>query len=195
MITRLRDQLYSMERDLLIKTNRCEILTEQKERLEVKIEELDVLTSEQALQVLQKLSSRQRQVAKLRLEELGTQALQFSLGKNYRMEIEVEEVRKRPQAYLTVINEATGIKTEPLDDNGGGVVDIISIALRMVVLQAMGNIDGPIILDEPFKMVSEEFVPMLSEFLNKISNDFGRQIIMITHNKVLAESCESKIIL
>lgn len=195
-ISELRKQVNSARTSLEIKKNKVETLGARKESLEKKIEELEIDKLEQASLILQKLSEKQREVAKTRLEELGTQALQYSLGNNYRMVIELSESRKRPQAFLYVIDDNKGIKTSPLDDNGGGIIDIISIALRLVVLQAHEpTIDGPIILDEPFKMVSKEYIPMLSDFLKKISNDFGRQIIMVTHNEFLAESCESRIVI
>ena len=195
-ISELRKQVNSARTSLEIKKNKVETLGARKESLEKKIEELEIDKLEQASLILQKLSEKQREVAKTRLEELGTQALQYSLGNNYRMVIELSESRKRPQAFLYVIDDDKGIKTSPLDDNAGGIIDIISIALRLVVLQAHEpTIDGPIILDEPFKMVSKEYIPMLSDFLKKISNDFGRQIIMVTHNEFLAESCESRIVI
>lgn len=193
-VIELRKQVNAARTNLEIKKNKVEILTKRKEDLERKIDELELDKLEQVSLILQKLSEKQREIAKMRLEELGTQALQYSLGSNYRMVIELSESRKRPQAFLFVIDEDKGIKTSPLDDNGGGIIDIISIALRLVVLQAHEPaIDGPIILDEPFKMVSKEYIPMLSDFLKKISNDFGRQIIMVTHNEFLAESCETRI--
>jgi len=193
-ILELRKQVNTARTNLEIKKNKVEILTKRKDDLERKITELELDKLEQVSLILQKLSEKQREIAKMRLEELGTQALQYSLGSNYRMVIELSESRKRPQAFLFVVDEDKGIKTSPLDDNGGGIIDIISIALRLVVLQAHEPvINGPIILDEPFKMVSKEYIPMLSDFLKKISNDFGRQIIMVTHNEFLAESCETRI--
>lgn len=195
-IIEFRKQINKAKTDLEIKKNKVELLKARKESLEKKIEELEIEKLDQALLILQKLSEKQRDIAKTRLEELGTQALQYSLGSNYRMEIEIPQSKKRPQAFLYVIDEDKGVKTSPLDDNGGGMVDIISIALRLVVIQAHSPvIDGPIILDEPFKMVSKEYIPMLSDFLKKISDDFGRQIIMVTHNEFLAESCDTRIII
>lgn len=185
--------------DLETKKDRLEKATKRRETLETKLVSLDLESSEKAFKVLQKLSERQRDNAKKRLEELGTQALQYSMGPNYRMIIDIPKTGRRPQAYLYIVDDETGVTTDPLDDNGGGIVDIISIALRLVVLQSYESssgeplIDGPILLDEPFKMVSKEYIPMLSDFLKKISQDFNRQIIMVTHNDFLAQSCESEI--
>lgn len=192
----LKKQLRDARTSLAIKQSRSTELSAKKISVEGKIESLKIEDLDKASYILQKLSERQRSTAKSRLEELGTQALQYSMGDNYRMEIDLSDSRKRPQASLFVVDDSKELKTNPLEDNGGGIVDIISIALRLVILQTYEPaIDGPIILDEPFKMVSKEYVPMLSDFLKKISNDFGRQIIMVTHNEFLAESCETRVVI
>ena len=191
---KLADYLKGMRTDLAIKQEKKKTLEEKMTDLEKKILDLNIDVLNETVAVLKKLSSNQRNAAKKRLEDLGTEALKYSMGNQYRMEIEIDDTRKRPQAYMYRIDESTGLKTDPLEENGGGVVDIINIALRIIVIQAnTPNIDGPIILDEPFKMVSKEYIPMLSDFLRKISNDFGRQIIMVTHNEYLAECCDTKI--
>lgn len=180
--------------DLAIKKDRLEKLKIEKEELENKIDNVNLSLSEKASIALQKLSTRQRFAAKTRLEELGTQALKYTMGDNYRMIIDMDESKKRLSAEVFILDEETNIKTNPLQDNGGGIVDIISIALRIVMLQSIAPlIEGPVILDEPFKMVSKEYVPFLSEFLLKICKDFDRQIIVVTHNEFLAESCQKKI--
>lgn len=150
---------------------------------------------EQCSLLFQKISSFKRELARKRLEELGTMALQYSMGADYEMMIEVGDDKKKPTIEVYVLHVPTKLRTSPLDDNGGGIVDILSVALRVMVLQMVDDpvIDGPIILDEPFKMASEEYIPMISNFLKKISEDFGRQIIMVTHNVYLGETCDSMI--
>jgi DNA repair ATPase RecN len=109
------------------------------------------------------------------------------------MKIEVKEIKKKPNADVYILNKKTGLMTDPLIENGGGIVDIIVIALRIITLHVHDPfIDGPIILDEPSKMVSKEYIPLLSEFLKNISRDFGRQIILITHNDFLGQIADKK---
>lgn len=184
----------NLKNDLKVKRKQEELLIARKDDIEKKIEELNVDKLNQSLTLLQKLSESQRNKAKFRLEELGTKALQYSLGEEYEMRITIDSTRKRPQAYVKVYNSIRDVETNPYEDNGGGVIDIISVALRLVVLQAQQPaINGPVLVDEPFKMVSKEYIPMIVDFLKKISEDFGRQIIMISHNDYLAESCDKVI--
>ena len=75
--------------------------------------------------------------------------------------IELDELRGKANAEFYVINSTEDmiIKTKPELSRGGGVVDIISLALRIAFLQIhKPRIEGPLILDEPAKHLSEEYV-------------------------------------
>lgn len=167
----------------------------QKEDLQEKILALNETVLEQCAVLLQKMSAHRREQTRKQLEQLGTMALQLSLGPEYELILEVSEEKKKPVIEPYVLHLPTALKSSPTTENGGGIVDILAIAMRAMMLQMQSDpaIDGPIILDEPFKMVSEEYVPMIVTFLEKIAKDFGRQILLITHNNHLAETCSTVI--
>ncbi|MBC7106618.1 MAG: ATP-binding protein, partial [Firmicutes bacterium] len=80
------------------------------------------------------------------------------------------------------------VVNRPQDARGGGVVDVISLALRVALLQTVRPpLPGPLMLDEPGKHVSEEYARSLALFLKSVSEMFGRQIVLVTHNQHLAE--------
>jgi DNA repair exonuclease SbcCD ATPase subunit len=82
---------------------------------------------------------------------------------------------------------------DPLGSRGGGVVDIVSLALRIVILELYTpRIDGPLMLDEPTKQLSKEFSDRAAELLRAISERTGRQIILVTHDPVLAKEAEMR---
>lgn len=193
----LEETLNSVKEDYKEKKIKSDYLNKQKELYEDKLSEINIDLHSKVALTLQSLAINQRSKAKQRLEELGTKALNYSMGANYEMIIDIDNTRKRPQATVGLLNTKTGQITDPLKANGGGVVDIISIALGIVTLHSCTDpiIDGPIILDEPFKMLSKEYIPVLSDFLVNISKDFERQIIMITHNNYLTECCDSIIVI
>lgn len=137
--------------------------------------------------ILQKTSDKARESAKTRLESTMTTALQHVFGPNFSAEIEMKTSAGRPVAEIYVITDYGNgniVRTKPEDSRGGGVVDIISIALRIAMIQLHNDppINGPIILDEPGKHVSADYSVKLSEFLKFISQQFGKQIIFVTHN-------------
>jgi DNA repair exonuclease SbcCD ATPase subunit len=149
--------------------------------------ELDLLSKVSIL--FQKTSEFAREQAKSQIESLVTKCLQFVFDSDIKFLIEIEELRGKANAEFYVVNEVDDIliKTKPELSRGGGVVDIVSLALRISFLQIhKPKIQGPLILDEPAKHVSEEFVFNVADFLKQTSELFNRQIIMVTHNNHLA---------
>lgn len=139
--------------------------------------------------LFQKTSEFARNQAKSQIENLVTKCLQFIFESNVKFTIEIEDLRNKASAEFYVIDETEEleIKTKPELSRGGGVVDIVSLALRIAFLQIQKpTIQGPLILDEPAKHVSQEFINNVGEFLRQTSEMFNRQIIMITHDNYLA---------
>ena len=139
--------------------------------------------------LFQKTSEFARNQAKSQIESLVTKCLQFIFESNVKFTIEIEDLRNKASAEFYVIDETEDleIKTKPELSRGGGVVDIVSLALRIAFLQIQKpTIQGPLILDEPAKHVSQDFINNVGEFLRQTSEMFNRQIIMITHDNYLS---------
>ena len=199
MITTYVEKLESMHSDLrtlyISKNSVKKSLEERLEGIRLKLSEVDILSLEKAGLVLNKVSKLQRENAKDKLQKLCTHALQYSLSPNYEMIIELGESRGKPSAEVFIRKIDTNTLTEPVSGNGGGVIDIISMAIRVMTIQIHEPfIDGPIILDEPYKMVSKEYIPLISDFIKKMSEDLGRQIILCTHNEFLAQIADKQIL-
>ncbi|WP_077367566.1 ATPase [Anaerosalibacter sp. Marseille-P3206] len=139
--------------------------------------------------LLQRTSEYGREQAKKQIEIIVTNCLQYVFDSNVEFKIEIEELYGKPNAEFYVITKVEDevIKTKPELSRGGGVVDIISLALRTSFLQIHKPlIEGPLILDEPAKHVSEEYIFNVADFLKRISEMFDRQVIMVTHNNHLS---------
>lgn len=161
---------------------------------ELKAEE-DILSK--VVILFQKTSEYGRIQAKNQVEDLVTKCLEFIFESDIEFVIEINESGKIPQAEFYVISnykEGYSVKTKPEIARGGGVVDIISIALRIAFIEIhTPAINGPILLDEPGKHVSDDYIFNLGEFLKQASGMFRRQIIMVTHNNYLSEICDKSI--
>ncbi|WP_227935879.1 ATP-binding protein [Alkalihalobacillus deserti] len=161
-----------------------------------KIQELDsyfetIDTYEKARVLLQQSAEYAREQAKQQIETLVTNALQYVFGPLFSFQIELEEHGNKAVAEFYVVSEYEGVKvkTRPQDSRGGGVVDIVTLALRVALIETVQpRREGPLLLDEPGKHVSGDYVLYLYEFLKSLSTMFNRQIIMITHNYHLAQS-------
>lgn len=161
------------------------------EKLQSILNNIDVL--EQVRLLLQKTAEFTRERSRQQIEQLVTNCLQYIFDSNLEFKIEISESRGRPEAEFFVVSNIDGdkIKTRPQEARGGGIVDIISLALRVAMLQSSApDIEGPLILDEPAKHVSEEYIVHVAEFLKQVSIMFGRQIIMVTHNRHLGEAAD-----
>ena len=156
-------------------------------RLKKNEEEIEIYKDVNLL--FEKASVIARKKIKDEIELLVTHGLQ-SVFEDPDIEFKVEFLSRRNQIeadfYLEWVEVGRRIKGNITDTYGGGIVDIISIILRLVVLELAG-IPGPLFLDEPGKMISEQYIPNFGKFLIELSKTFGRQIILITHNEVLSE--------
>lgn len=140
--------------------------------------------------LLQTTSVHAREQARQTIESMVTRALQYAFGADLEFKIRIEEARGRPEAEFYVASTYGGedvVENRPQDARGGGVVDVISLALRLVLLESTRPASaGPLILDEPAKHVSEDFILNVAQFLKEVSQVFQRQVIMVTHNQQLA---------
>ena len=88
-------------------------------------------------------------------------------------------------------------KNEPLDPmttDAGGVLNIISFALRIVLMEVgHPKIYGFIISDESFANLSEDRIERASQFLKEINQKMNRQIIAISHQPKMIESADKLI--
>lgn len=168
------------ERDLLLKQKENAVI-----RQATAEQELGVNDKVQIL--LQKTSDYARQQAKNRIEEIVTSALSVVFGKEYLFRLTLEVRSNRPEVDYWLESEGITTQLKPPDyDKGGGVIDVITLALRLAVGELSG-VQGPIFMDEVGKHVSAEFAPNVAFFLKEYSQKFGRQIVLITHNEALAE--------
>lgn len=188
----LRDNLRKWSKDVQRDQARRELLQEDFERLRASTKEY-----EKELELYQKVaiflhrcSEFAREQARVQLERNTTRALQSIFERDVEFHIDFVEKRGNIDAEFTIDTpfEGTRVKTNPTISNGGGVVDVVSLALRLSFLASMDpKIDGPLLLDEPGKHVSADYIFNLGELLKEATNSFGRQVIMVTHNAHLAQ--------
>lgn len=146
--------------------------------------------------ILQDASEVSRNTAKTLLEGTVTNALQFVTGQDYEFEIEITEKANKPNAELYIVTDiGNGEKARIRPYScGGGFVDIISTSIRFGYVELLNNpkIYGPIFLDEPSSMVSDNYSVKFAEFIKDLSDHFGRQCFMVTHDdsiSSIADKC------
>ncbi|GAF23556.1 MULTISPECIES: ATPase [Shouchella] len=200
MTNQNQESIVALERALREKNDQWTRLDEKRNVINEKIQQATVAlkeyeetldTYEKARVLLQQSAEYARKQAKQQMETLVTNALQYVFGPMIAFEIELEEHGNRAVAEMFVVSNYDGmkIKTKPQDARGGGVVDIVTLALRVALMETtQPRQSGPLLLDEPGKHVSGEYTHYLYEFLKSLATMFDRQILMITHNHHLTES-------
>lgn len=197
-ITEILQQHKAIKEKYLIRKGTYENLLKMRENLirqrDEKLDSIDVF--EQAKILLQESSRFAKEQVKTQLENLVTSGLQYIFEEDLQFEIKITESGKsRTEAEFYVVSTQNGeeIRTRPEAARGGGVVDIVSLILRVAILQSITpQVEGPLILDEPVKMVSANYIEKVGEFLQQLNKYFGRQIIMATHNIYLTEIADKK---
>lgn len=197
----LTHKVEGMQDDFNKRVAERNILADQKKDLEAKIEGVvqERMKLEQISALLVKTADSAREAGRKRMEKVVTRALQHIFGHDFTFKIEMTESGGKPAARFLVCSVGENgepIENEPQDSRGGGINDIVAIALQVAVMVVYNEpkIQGPIILDEPGKHVSEEYVVKLGEFLAFISKTFNRQIIMVTHQPHLAMTADKTLI-
>ncbi len=196
----LNESIDRLDSKINIDKGKLNIIKEELDKVNSKLDEsekyLDTLESVKIL--FQKTAEYAREQAKKNIEATVTKCLQFIFETDIEFIIELSESRNMPIADFYVQSNFNGysIKTKPELARGGGVIDIISIALRIAFLQITNpKLDGPLILDEPGKHVSDDYIFNLGELLKNTAKTYNRQIIMVTHNKYLSQICDKSFII
>lgn len=123
------------------------------------------------------------------IQSLVTKVLQSIFDESYSFVVEDTINRNKPESFLWV---QIGDKKYSLKEElGGGVVDAVSFALRVV----MWAISSPrtadvIILDEPMKFVSKDKLNLLGQMLKRLSEELSIQFIMVSHEGELIETAD-----
>lgn len=115
------------------------------------------------------------------LETMTTRLMQAAYDRPLQFLVDYETKRNRSNCFLRV-QDGDSEPTTPKDDDGGGMVEIISTALRL----EMWSLQQPrsrntIFLDEPLKNLGRK-IGLVSQMLRKIAVDLGLQLVIITHD-------------
>lgn len=162
------------------------------------ISQLDtvIIDLEKCAKVFQVLIESKKEEIKKKLESLVTQGLQTIFERDdYRFAINMEIKRNvmtaSPMVYSRFQGEDFGV--DPMDGRGGGLCDVISFLLQVIVLLAFSNkFEKILICDETFKHVSRQFLPNIAEFLTYLNEKTGIQMILVTHQHELADVAEKR---
>ncbi len=114
-----------------------------------------------------------------RVEDIVQMAIDTCFPDEYQFRLKFESKRGRTEAELDLIKE--GWTVDPLTSCGGGLGDMEAFGLRISSWSLEQN-NNVIILDEPFRFLSEDLRPMAGQILRELSQRLNLQFIIITHD-------------
>lgn len=139
---------------------------------------------EKAQFIIKEVGKNLQNKIKVNIEELVTDCIQDVFNENY--DFKMNYIFKRNRIEVDMYLEKDGNKFYPVESNGGGIIDIISFALRLSLFLLQKNKENIIILDEPFRFLSIDLQERSGELLQKLSEKLNIQFIIITHSDILS---------
>jgi DNA repair exonuclease SbcCD ATPase subunit len=157
-------------------------LKQEKHELNESLLELEASLSAQ--QALQEISQAIQQKAHDRIASVVSRCLSAVFDDPYEFNILFERKRGKTEARLVFVRD--GREVDPISSSGGGVVDVASFALRVSsIMLSKPSLSKVVIMDEPFKFVSEVYRERVRDMLEMLSTELKIQFIFVTHMKEL----------
>jgi len=123
------------------------------------------------------------------VEQLVTMAIKSIFDRPFQFKVDFDLKRNKSECFLRIQEGEDEEPFVPKDELGGGMLDTISFALR-IVLWSLQNpkSTNTILLDEPFKFVGQdELLDRAGQMLKEISQRMSIQFIITTHQPKLTE--------
>ena len=120
-----------------------------------------------------------------KVEGLITMAIRSVFDRDFQFKLMLERKRNKLECRPVIIEDEH--EYNPEQDMGGGLIDVISFAWRIVLwTMEQPRSRNVIVLDEPMKNMGD-LVSLGGKMLKEISNKLNIQLIIITHDQELME--------
>ena len=165
----IKSQLNSMQSNIIK-------LNERKENIE------------KAQVFLQDIAQKTQEQLRYHIEDIVQLCLDIVFPDKYKFNMIFEVKRGKTEAKLIFMDD--GEEVDPMDASGGGVVDIAALALR-IAGWSLSKTDNVIVLDEPFRFISNDKQALAAEVLKELSKTLNLQFIIVTHRPEIVDIADS----
>lgn len=165
-----------------------------KERVTICHNQIVTLTAEEdttlkASLFLQSLSDQTRLQVLDKISGIVTDALQTVKDKNLVFQMNLIVKANQPTLEMGILDKRSGQVYDVLTSFGGGICDIVSLALRVALLvKWQPSLSRVLILDEACKHVAQKDQELLAVFVRKLSEALHCQFIWISHSEILQQA-------
>lgn len=141
---------------------------------------------ETAHEIVKIVGGETQQQLQYHISDITSLSLESVFTNPYKLIMNFEERRGKIECDLLFERDGNIIK--PKDSAGFGQMDIASFALRVAAWSMQSPRTRPtILIDEPFKNLSERFHEPASQMVKELSDKLKIQFILTTHIPVLSE--------
>jgi len=159
-------------------------------RKKLKIKKQSLKRHEEAREIVREVGLKTQQQLEFHIANITSLALE-TVFVNDPYTLQVEFVHKRNKTECDLFFERDGERVKPLEAAGVGAVDIATFALRIASWSMMNpKPNNTIILDEPFKHLSDNYQEKASLMLKELSKKLNIQFIIVSHKKALSLSAD-----
>jgi DNA repair ATPase RecN len=148
---------------------------------------------EQSAIILQMAAQQTQSQLSFYISDMVTAAIEaVFLDDNFQFHLEFVQRRGKTEADL-FLGDSKGNRIKPADAEGGGLIDIISFALRICLWSLTKSSRVVMVLDEPLKFLSRDLLPKAGELVKSLSERLNLQIIMVSHLDELINEADNVI--
>lgn len=156
----------------------------------------DALThTEAARVVIQDVSQALQQQAHTRIAAVVTKCLAAIFDEPYQFLIAFDRKRGKTEAVLK-LKRGELILDEPLNEAGGGVIDVAAFALRLAALTLQRpRLRRLLVMDEPFKCIrGKRYRERVRHLLQALAAEFGMQFVICVDHEAYPQFMLGKVI-
>ena len=158
-------------------------------RLQLRDKKRSLIRHEKAREIIRLVGLQTQEQLQFHISDITSLALEAVFPNPYKLEVEFIQRRNKTECDLYFVRDR--MKVDPLTASGVGAVDVATFALRIASWSmARPKSRNIIILDEPFRYLSENYQERASSMLSEISDKLGIQFLVISHNETLAAGAD-----
>lgn len=154
----------------------------------IKLTDREDVTQKASL-FLQSLSDQTRLQVLDKISGIVTDALQTVKDKNLVFTMNLVTKANQPTLEMGILDKLSGQTYDVMTSFGGGICDIVSLALRVALLvKWQPSLSRVLVLDEACKHVAQKDQELLAVFVRKLSEALNCQFIWISHSDILQQA-------